>query len=101
MGEKEDKIKEVAGQLKDIADKAVEKDEAYKMPSPRFDLISKMFGEVDQILADNDAESNLTVFEMEILILMLRKKIDHLGIMAAIEPDHSDDDHKGNPEVYQ
>jgi len=91
----------VEDKTEDIADKAVEKEEAYKMPSPRFDLISKMFGEIDQILADNDATSNLTVFEMEILILMLRKKIDHLGIMAVIEPDHSADDHKGNTDVYQ
>ncbi len=75
--------------------------EKITIPSPRFDLISKMFGEVDQVLADNDQESNLTVFEMEILVLMLRTKIDHLGIMAAMETDHSHEHPKGNPEVYR
>lgn len=76
-------------------------EETASIPSPRFDLISKMFGEIDEVLANNDQENNLTVFEMEILILMLRKKIDHLGIMAFMGTDHSHGDPKGNPEVYR
>jgi|7_EtaG_2_1085326.scaffolds.fasta_scaffold00635_2 hypothetical protein len=75
-------------------------EETVSIPSPRFDLISKMFGEIDEVLASNDQENNLTVFEMEILILMLRKKIDHLGIMAAMEGEHTHEPVKGNTQVY-
>jgi hypothetical protein len=55
-----------------------------ELPSPRFDIVSKMFDEVDEMIAKYDASDNLTIFEMEILLMMLRKKIDHIGIVAAL-----------------
>jgi len=55
-----------------------------ELPSPRFDLINKMFDETDEMIAKYDQSDNLTIFEMEILLMMLRKKIDHIGIVAAL-----------------
>ncbi len=71
-----------------------------ELPQPRFPLITKIFDELDGILAKHDEVEHLSIFEFEILVLMVRKKIEHLGIMAAMAPDHAESDHKGNPEVY-
>ena len=71
-----------------------------ELPSPRFDLVSKMFDEVDSMLAKFDASDNLTIFEMEILLMMLRKKVDHIGIIAALssaEPEPK----KADPNMYK
>lgn len=74
--------------------------EEKELPSPRFDLVSKMFDEVDSMLAKFDASDNLTIFEMEILLMMLRKKVDHIGIIAALssaEPEPK----KADPNMYK
>ena len=74
--------------------------EEKELPSPRFDLVSKMFDEVDTMLAKFDASDNLTIFEMEILLMMLRKKVDHIGIIAALssaEPEPK----KADPNMYK
>ena len=74
--------------------------EEKELPSPRFDLVSKMFDEVDTMLAKFDASDNLTIFEMEILLMMLRKKVDHIGIIAALssaEPEPKEAD----PNMYK
>lgn len=77
-----------------------EKIEDKDLPSPRFDLISKMFDEIDTILATYDQKEHLSIFEMEILVLMVRKKIEHFGIMTALEPHEHETTSKGNPDVY-
>jgi len=59
------------------------------LPSPRFDIVSKIFDEIDEVLAKNDQESHLSIFEMEILVLMIRKKIEHLGIMTALQVENT------------
>ena len=73
------------------------------LPSPRFDIIDKMFNEIDELLAKYDKENHLSIFEMEILILMIRKKIEHLGIMTALaSPDDGDHGHgETNGEMYR
>ena len=74
--------------------------EEKELPSPRFDLVSEMFDEVDTMLAKFDASDNLTIFEMEILLMMLRKKVDHIGIIAAlssVEPEPK----KADPNMYK
>ena len=80
-------------------DKTPEVPEPKELPSPRFELISKIFDEIDGILAKVDSVEHLSIFEMEILVLMLRKKVEHFGIIATIDP-HDEEEHKGNPEVY-
>ena len=69
-----------------------------ELPSPRFDLVGKMFDEVDETLAKFDASDNLTIFEMEILLMMLRKKIDHIGMVAALT--QGNDPKKADPNMY-
>lgn len=72
-----------------------------QLPSPRFDLVSKMFDEVDEMLAKFDESDHLTIFEMEILLMMLRKKVDHIGIVAALSP-HGEEEHKeADPNMYK
>lgn len=77
--------------------------EEKEIPSPRFDLINTMFDEIDEILAKTDQGYHLTIFEMEILMLMLRKKVEHLGIMTALEPDLSGGNNAsdGNNDPYK
>jgi hypothetical protein len=71
-----------------------------ELPSPRFSLVSKMFDEVDSMLAKYDESDHLTIFEMEILLMMLRKKVDHIGIVAALTPSESE--HKeADPNMYK
>lgn len=72
-----------------------------QLPAPRFDLVSKMFDEVDEMLAKYDESDHLTIFEMEILLMMLRKKVDHIGIVAALSP-HGEEEHKeADPNMYK
>ena len=80
-------------------DKTPDIPEPKEMLSPRFALISDIFDKVDTILAEADAKDHLSIFEMEILVLMLRKKIDHFGIMALLDP-HTEKDHEGSSEIY-
>jgi hypothetical protein len=85
MAEEETKEEEVENQL----------------PAPRFDLVSKMFDEVDEMLAKYDESDHLTIFEMEILLMMLRKKVDHIGIVAALS-NHGEEEHKeADPNMYK
>ncbi len=71
-----------------------------ELPQPRFSLISVIFDELDSILAKHDEVEHLSIFEFEILVLMIRKKVEHLGIMAAMDTPHDHEEPKGNPEVY-
>jgi|TARA_R110002073_G_scaffold175994_1_gene333555 hypothetical protein len=74
--------------------------EEKELPSPRFSLVSKMFDEVDSMLAKFDASDNLTIFEMEILLMMLRKKVDHIGIVAAFSSNESEPK-EADPNMYK
>lgn len=76
-------------------------EENQDLPSPRFDLVSKMFDEIDEILAKYDEKEHLSIFEMEILVLMVRKKIEHIGIMTALQHDSATPDTKPNADVYK
>ena len=78
----------------------VEIPEPKELPSPRFALISQIFDTVDSILAEADSKEHLSIFEMEILVLMLRKKVEHFGIVAALDP-HDEEIHEGNAEIYK
>jgi|LWDU01.1.fsa_nt_gi hypothetical protein len=81
-------------------DEVVDNIEEKELPSPRFNLVNTMFDEVDGMLAKYDESDHLTIFEMEILLMMLRKKVDHIGIMAALqprEPEHKEAD----PNMYK
>lgn len=72
------------------------------LPSPRFNLVSRMFDEIDGILAKYDETEHLSIFEFEILVLMIRKKIEHLGIMTAlVTNDEEPNNTSGNSNVYQ
>ena len=71
-----------------------------ELPSPRFDLVSKMFDEVDSMLAKFDESDHLTIFEMEILLMMLRKKVDHIGIIAALSSPESEPK-EADPNMYK
>lgn len=78
--------------------------EEKELPSPRFELVSKMFDEIDEILAKNDQESHLSIFEMEILVLMIRKKVEHLGMMTALQMSDEEStqaEEKKSPDVYR
>lgn len=81
-------------------DKVPDIPEPKELPQPRFVLISKIFDELDGVLAKHDEIEHLSIFEFEILVLMIRKKIEHLGIMAAMDIPHDHDEPKGNPDVY-
>ena len=83
---------------KDILDKAGAKEEAKSLPSPRFDLITKAFDDIEEVIFQLDKKENLSIFELEIIMLMLRKKLEHLGLTAmfATEPEK-----KGHSDVYQ
>ena len=81
-----------------MADKS---EEDKNLASPRFDVITAMFEDVDEVLARHDGESNLTIFEMEILMMMVRKKIDHLGLMASLQLEGGNNPSNGSPEVYR
>lgn len=73
-----------------------------QLPAPRFDLVSKMFDEVDEMLAKYDESDHLTIFEMEILLMMLRKKVDHIGIVAALSPQGGEEPQKeADPNMYK
>lgn len=85
MAEEETKEEEVENQL----------------PAPRFDLVSKMFDEVDEMLAKYDESDHLTIFEMEILLMMLRKKVDHIGIVAALSPHGEEEHREADPNMYK
>ena len=74
--------------------------EPKELPQPRFELISKIFDEIDGILAKYDEVEHLSIFEFEILVLMIRKKVEHLGILAVMDTPHDHEQPKGNPEVY-
>jgi hypothetical protein len=53
------------------------------------------------MLAKYDESDHLTIFEMEILLMMLRKKVDHIGIVAALSP-HGEEEHKeADPNMYK
>lgn len=73
------------------------------LPAPRFDLVSKMFDEVDEMLAKYDESDHLTIFEMEILLMMLRKKVDHIGIVAALTNNQEESAPKteADPNMYK
>jgi hypothetical protein len=75
------------------------------LPTPRFDIVDKMFNEIDILLAENDKEHHLSIFEMEILLLMIRKKVEHLGIMTALssgQEDHSHgEDNNNSSDMYK
>jgi len=73
--------------------------EPKELPSPRFGLLSRIFDEIDQTLAKYDGTDQLTIFEFEIVALMIRKKIEHLGIIAALNP-HDEESHQINTEIY-
>jgi hypothetical protein len=70
------------------------------LPSPRFNLVNTMFDEVDGMLAKYDESDHLTIFEMEILLMMLRKKVDHIGIMAALQPS-GQEVKEADPNMYK
>lgn len=72
-----------------------------QLPAPRFDLVSKMFDEVDEMLAKYDESDHLTIFEMEILLMMLRKKVDHIGIVAALSPHGEEEHREADPNMYK
>ena len=81
-------------------DKIPDIPETKEIYSHRFDVISKIFDDIDTVLASADSKEHLTIFEMEILVLMLRKKIEHFGIIAALDP-HNEESHEGNSEIYK
>jgi len=84
-----------------MADKIPEKP-IDELPSPRFDIITDIFDEIDTLLAKSDQIHHLSIFEFEILVLMIRKKIDHLGIITALQMNAEEkEESKGNPHVYQ
>ena len=86
-----------------MADKKPEEQVIDKeLPSPRFDIITGIFDEIDTLLATNDQEHHLSIFEFEIIVLMIKKKIDHLGIITALQVNAEETkESKGNPHVYQ
>jgi len=86
-----------------MVDKKVEdKKPIDDLPSPRFDIITGIFDQIDTLLATNDQEHHLSIFEFEILVLMVKKKIDHLGIITALQMNAEEtQEKKGNPHVYQ
>ena len=55
---------------------------------------------VDGMLAKYDESDHLTIFEMEILLMMLRKKVDHIGIMAALQPS-GQEVKEADPNMYK
>jgi len=81
-------------------DEAVDKVDEKELPSPRFHLVNTMFDEVDGMLAKYDESDHLTIFEMEILLMMLRKKVDHIGIMAALQPS-GQESREADPNMYK
>jgi hypothetical protein len=76
----------------------------HDLPDPRFSAITELFDEIDEVLAKKDEKYHLTLFEFEILVLMLKKKIEQMGIIAMLgsEEEHTHtDEGKGNPEPYK
>ena len=84
---------------KDVLDKAQEVNK--ELPMPRFKEVSALFDKLDKIMAEEDSTNNFSLFEFELLALMFRKKIEHMGLNAILAFNQEESDTKGNPNVYQ
>jgi len=51
---------------------------------PRFKLVETLFDRIDTVIAEEAEKYQFSLFEYEILATMLRKKIDHIGLINLI-----------------
>jgi len=70
-------------------------------PQPRLDIIDKIYDKVDKTLSDEAEAANLTLMEMEIIMLYLRKKLEHQELITLVSHDQdSTHDFKGTTSLY-
>jgi len=70
-------------------------------PQPRLEIIDKIYDKVDKVLSDEAEAANLTLMEMEIIMLYLRKKLEHQELITLVSHDlDSTHDFKGTTSLY-
>lgn len=76
-------------------------EEKEQLPQPRLDIIDKIYEKIDNVLAYEAEKHNLTLMEMEILMLYINKKLEHQELLTLIAHDQeSSHDFKGTTELY-
>ena len=71
-------------------DKDVKKDDA---PTPRWDVINKLYTGFDKVLQNQEDDKMLTFFEIQASILMLNEKVHQEKLnmyMAYLSSEHDD-----------
>ena len=71
-------------------------------PQPRLKIIDDIYDKVDKIMSDESEKHQLTLMEMEILMLYLQKKLEHQELITLVAHDHdsSNDSFKGTTDLY-
>ncbi len=76
-----------------------EEEEEY--PQPRLDIIDKIFDKVDKVMNEEAEAQNCTLMEMEIVMLYLKKKLDHQELITLVAHEQgSSHDFKGTTSLY-
>ncbi len=71
------------------------------IPQPRLTIIDGIYDKVDAVLSDEAEKHNLTLMEMEILMLYLNKKLEHQELMTLMAHEQdSTKDFKGTTSLY-
>lgn len=76
-------------------------DEKEELPQPRLDVIDKIYDKVDTVLSEEAEKNNLSLMEMEILMLYINKKLEHQELITLIAHDQdTTQSYKGTTDLY-
>ena len=77
-------------------EEAHDKDSNEELPAPRFKEIEEVFDKLDKVLVDADKIHGFSIFELEILMLMLNKKIQYHSLISTINFAGTQDGNENN-----